>query len=117
MAKILLVETDSVFAAVLEDRLRVTGHQVRLLTDGSRSVEAAHEQQADLVILDTGSEPAVEALQTLRGQPDTRTLPVLALSDRGEPAERVAALRAGADDYLARPFDLEELLIRAERLL
>jgi DNA-binding response OmpR family regulator len=118
MAKILLVETDSVFAAVLEDRLRVTGHQVRLLTDGSRSVvEAAHEQQADLVILDTGSEPAVEALQTFRGQSDTRTLPVLALSDRGEPAERVAALRAGADDYLARPFDLEELLIRAERLL
>jgi len=117
MAKILLVETDSVFAAVLEDRLRVTGHQVRLLTDGSRAVEAAHEQQADLVILDTGSEPAVEALQTLRAQSDTRTLPVLALSDRGEPAERVAALRAGADDYLARPFDLEELLIRAERLL
>jgi DNA-binding response OmpR family regulator len=117
MAKILLVETDSVFAAVLEDRLRVTGHQVRLLTDGSRSVEAAHEQQADLVILDTGSEPAVEALQTLRTQSDSRTLPVLALSDRGEPAERVAALRAGADDYLARPFDLEELLIRAERLL
>ena len=116
MAKILLVETDSVFAAVLEDRLRVTGHQVRLLTGGS-PVEAAREQQADLVLLDTGSEPAVEALQTLRAQPDTRTLPVLALSDRGEPADRVAALRAGADDYLARPFDLEELLIRAERLL
>lgn len=116
MAKILLVETDSVFAAVLEDRLRVTGHQVRLLTDGSH-VDAAREQQADLVILDTGSEPAVDALQALRDQPDTRTLPVLALSGRAEPADRVAALRAGADDYLARPFDLEELLIRAERLL
>lgn len=116
MAKILLVEADSVFAAVLEDRLRVTGHQVRLLADGS-PVEAAREQLADLVILDTGSEPAVESLQALRGQADTSTLPVLAISDRGEPAERVAALRAGADDYLARPFDLEELLIRAERLL
>lgn len=116
MAKILLVETESVLAAVLEDRLRVSGHQVRLLTDGSH-VEAAREQQADLVILDTGAEPAVDALRDLREQPDTRTLPVLALSDRGEPADRVAALRAGADDYLARPFDLEELLIRAERLL
>ena len=116
MAKILLVEADSVFAAVLEDRLRVTGHQVRLLTEGS-PVDAAREQQADLVLLDTGSEPAVEALHALRGQPDTATLPVLAISDRAEPAERVAALRAGADDYLARPFDLEELLIRAERLL
>ncbi|HET9226055.1 MAG TPA: DUF4388 domain-containing protein [Thermoanaerobaculia bacterium] len=116
MAKILLVEADSVFAAVLEDRLRVTGHQVRLLKGGSPA-EAAREQQADLVLLDTGAQPAVEALQALRGQPDTSTLPVLAISDRGEPAERVAALRAGADDYLARPFDLEELLIRAERLL
>lgn len=116
MAKILLVEPDSVFAALLEDRLRVSGHQVRLLADGS-PVEAAREQQADLVILDTGAEPAAEALRHLRAQPDIRTLPVLALSDRGEPADRVAALRAGADDYLARPFDLEELLIRAERLL
>ena len=116
MAKILVVEPDSVSAAVLEDRLRVSGHQVRLLAGGS-PVEAAREQQADLVILDTGAEPAVEALRDLRAQPDTRTLPVLALSDRGEPADRVAALRAGADDYLARPFDLEELLIRAERLL
>ena len=116
MAKILLVEPDSVVAAVLEDRLRVSGHQVRLVAEGSH-VEAAREQQADLVILDTASEPAVDALQALRGQPDTRTLPVLALSDRGEPADRVAALRAGADDYLVRPFDLDELLIRAERLL
>lgn len=117
MAKVLLVEKDSVFAAVLEDRLRVTGHQVRLLEDVSRSLETAREQHSDLMILDTGPGSAVDTLQALRGQPDTRTLPVLVLSARNEPAERVAALRAGADDYLALPFDLEELLIRAERLL
>ena len=117
MAKILLVETDSVFAALLEDRLRVAGHEVRLLEDGSRTQEAVQAQHSDLLVVDTGSEPAVDVLQALRSQPDTRTLPVLALSDRNEPAERVAALRAGADDYLARPFDLEELLIRGERLL
>jgi CheY-like chemotaxis protein len=117
MAKILLVETDSVFAALLEDRLRMAGHEVRLLEDGSRTQEAVQAQHSDLLVLDTGSEPAVDALQALRSQPDTRTLPVLALSDRNEPAERVAALRAGADDYLGRPFDLEELLIRGERLL
>jgi CheY-like chemotaxis protein len=117
MAKILLVETDSVFAAVLEDRLRAAGHEVRLLEDGSRTQEVLRDQQSDLLVLDTGAEPAGEALQALRSQPETRTLPVLAISDRGEPAERVAALRAGADDYLARPFELEELLIRGERLL
>lgn len=117
MAKILLVETDSVFAALLEDRLRVAGHEVRLLEDGSRTQEAVQDQQSDLLVLDTGAEPAVEALQALRSRAETRTLPVLALSDRNEPAERVAALRAGADDYLGRPFDLDELLIRGERLL
>ena len=117
MAKVLLVEKESIVAAVLEDRLRVAGHQVRLLADGSGFIEAALEQRSDLMILDTGPEPALDAIQALRGQPDTRTLPVLALSDRAEPADRVAVLRAGADDFLARPFDLDELLIRAERLL
>jgi DNA-binding response OmpR family regulator len=117
VAKVLVVETDAVFSAVLEDRLRVAGHDVRLIADGSRAPEAAVEQQADLAILDLGPDPGLDALQALRAQPDTRTLPVVLLSDRNEPADRVAALRAGADDYLARPFDLEELLIRAERLL
>jgi DNA-binding response OmpR family regulator len=117
VAKVLVIEKDSVFAAVLEDRLRVAGHAVRVLAEAAKAPAAAHEQQTDLVVLDSGAEPAAEAVQALRGQDATRSLPVLALSDRTEGADRVAALRAGADDYLARPFDLEELLIRAERLL
>jgi CheY-like chemotaxis protein len=117
VAKVLVIEKDSVFAAVLEDRLRVAGHAVRVLADAAEAPAAAHEQQADLVVIDTGAEPATDAVQALRDQEATRSLPVLALSDRMEGADRVAALRAGADDYLGRPFDLEELLIRAERLL
>lgn len=117
MAKVLVIEKDSVFAAVMEDRLRVAGHAVRVLADAAKAPTVAHDQQADLLVLDTGAEPAAEAVQALRSQDATRSLPVLALSDRNEGADRVAALRAGADDYLARPFDPEELLIRAERLL
>ena len=117
MAKVLVVEKDSVFSAVLEDRLRVAGHEVRVLADRSQAPRAAREQQADLVILDSGSAPDLGALHEMRAQAETRSLPVVLLSDRAEAADRVAALRAGADDYLARPFDLEELLIRAERLL
>jgi DNA-binding response OmpR family regulator len=117
VAKVLVVEKDSVFAAVLEDGLRVAGHEVRVLPDVAQAPAAARDQQADLVVLDSGAEPAAGALQALRGETDARTLPVLVLSDRAESGDRVAALRAGADDYLARPFDLEELLIRAERLL
>lgn len=120
VAKVLVVEKDSVFAAVLEDRLRVAGHEVRLLVDAAQAPAVAAEQQSDLVLLDLGSGSsgdAVGAIHALRGQPDTRTVPLLLVSDPAEPADRVAALRAGADDYLARPFDLEELLIRLERLL
>lgn len=117
MAKVLVIEKDSVFAAVLEDRLRVAGHAVRVLSDAAKAPAVALESQADLVLLDAGSEPAAEAVQALRGQEGTRSLPVLALSDRNEGPDRVAALKAGADDYLARPVDLEELLIRTERLL
>ncbi|MES1240700.1 MAG: DUF4388 domain-containing protein [Acidobacteriota bacterium] len=117
MAKVLVIEKDSVFAAVLEDRLRVAGHAVRVLADAAKAPAAAHEQQADLVLIDSGADPAAEAVQALRSQDATRSLPVLALSERTDGADRVAALRAGADDYLARPCDLEELVIRAERLL
>lgn len=113
-----MVEKDSVFAAVLEDRLRVAGHEVRLLAEVARSAAAAADQQSDLVLLDVGAgTDAVEVVQALRSQADTRSVPVLVMSDGAEPGDRVAALRAGADDYLTRPFDLEELLIRSERLL
>lgn len=117
MAKVLVIEKESVFAAVMEDRLRVAGHAVRVLTDAAKAPAVALEMQADLVVLDTGADPAADAVQALRGQDATRSLPVLALSDRNEGPDRVAALKAGADDYLARPVDLEELLIRTERLL
>lgn len=117
MAKVLVIEKDSVFAAVLEDRLRVAGHAVQVLTDVAKAPAAAFEQQADLVVLDSGAESAADAVQTLRGQDASHSLPLLVLTDRAEGADRVAALRAGADDCLARPFDLEEVLIRAERLL
>lgn len=117
MAKVLVVERDSVFAVVLEDRLRVAGHDVLLLAELARTPAAAQEHHADLVVLDTGPSAAADAVAALRAQAATRTVPVLVLSDRAEAPDRVAALRAGADDYLARPIDLEELLLRADRLL
>ena len=120
MAKILVIEKDPVFAAVLEDRLRVAGHQIEILGGATRAAaisEAADDRHADLVVLDLPAPAAFEAVAALRGRPGTRTVGVAVLSDGGDPAERVAALRAGADEYLARPFDLEELELRMERLL
>jgi CheY-like chemotaxis protein len=119
MARLLLIEKDPVSAAVLEDRLRVAGHQVEMLADAARAAEVADERQIDLVVLGLPAEiaGALEPVRELRSRPGTRSVALVALSDSNEPAWRVAALRAGADDVLARPFDPEELEIRVERLL
>jgi DNA-binding response OmpR family regulator len=117
LAKVLVVESDSVFAAVLADRLHVAGHEVRRLSDGGRAAATAQEQAVDLVVLGDASNSGLPVVETLRGQPATRSVPVLMISSQSAPADRVAALRAGVDDYLARPCDLEELLLRLDRLL
>lgn len=118
MARLLLKEKDPVAAAVLEDHLRVAGHQVELLGDVSRVSEILEERQIDLVVLDVpGLAGALTPLLELRAHPGTRSVAIVALTDGNEPAWRVAVLRAGADDILTRPFDPEELEIRVERLL
>src|SRR5262245_57694493 len=117
VAKVLLIEPDSIFAAALADRLHVAGHEVRRLTDGARAAATAQDEHADLVMLGESPHAGLDVVEALRRQPATRTVPVLMLSDRGAPADRVAALRAGVDDYVVKPCDLEELLLRLDRLL
>jgi CheY-like chemotaxis protein len=117
LAKVLVVENDPVIAAVLEDRLRVAGHQIQILRESGSLIAVADEKQADLVVLEVPGAASVETIQELRRHPGTRTVAVMVLSDSNEPVDRIAALKAGADDYLARPFDLEELGLRCDRLL
>ena len=117
VAKVLIIENDSVFAAVLADRLHVAGHEVRRLADGAGAAGTAHDEHADLLVLGESPNAGLGVVEAFRGQPSMRAVPVLMLSDRGEPSDRVAALRAGVDDYVTRPCDLEELLLRVDRLL
>jgi len=117
VAKVLVVENDPVIAAVLEDRLRVAGHQIQILRESGSLIAVADEKQADLVVLEVPGAAGVGTIQELRRHPGTRTVAVMVLSDSNEPVDRIAALKAGADDYLARPFDLEELGLRCDRLL
>jgi len=117
VAKVLVVENDPVIAAVLEDRLRVAGHQIQILRESSALVLAADDEQADLVLLEIPGAASIESIRELHRNPGTRTVAVMVLSDSNEPVDRIAALKAGADDYLARPFDLEELDLRCDRLL
>ena len=119
MARVFILEMDPVLAAVLEDRLHVAGHRVTLLTDAAHAVSAASGGQCDLVILSMELEvvPGIEVVRGLRGQPETRAVPILALSASSDRSARVEALRAGVDEYLEKPVDMEELAIRVDRLL
>ena len=120
MAKILIIENDAVFAAVLEDRLHVAGHGVESTVDVDHALGLTASGGVDLVILNLelpGKASGIEVLQSLRAGSSSRTLPIFALSTQTEDLDRVAVLRAGADELLKQPEDLEELLIRVGRLL
>jgi len=119
VGRVLVLETDPVFAALLEDRLHVAGHRVILVDEPARAVSTAGEGQCDLVILAMELQvvPGLEVVRSLRRQPETRAVPILALSESNASTDRVAALKAGVDEFLTRPVDLEELAFRADRLL
>jgi two-component system alkaline phosphatase synthesis response regulator PhoP len=114
---VLVVEDEPAMAAVLRDNLEAEGYRVSVAADG-RSGEAAWSRcEVDLVVLDVML-PGIDgfALCERRREAGDQT-PVLFLSARGEPEDRVRGLRAGGDDYLAKPFHLPEFVLRVEALL
>jgi two-component system, OmpR family, response regulator len=114
--KLLLVEDEERMARLLQRGLAEAGHQVDVCSRGEEALEQALNIAYDVVLLDWGL-PDVDGLALLRrwrGQ-GLRT-PVLMLTARGTVGEKVMGLRAGADDYLVKPFAFEELLARLEAL-
>jgi two-component system OmpR family response regulator len=113
---ILLIEDDDRVADFVEKGLRETGHIVTRTADGRDGLVEATSRQFDLVILDRmlPNVQGMAILDTIRATGDAT--PVLILSALGDTEERVRGLRAGADDYLAKPFALSELLARVEVL-
>lgn len=114
--QLLLVEDDpqlrDMLAALLEDE----GYAVTTAADGQRALHLALTRDHDLMLLDRGL-PGLEGLDLLgRLRGAGVDVPVLVLSARGNPADRVDGLDAGAEDYLAKPFDLAELLARLRAL-
>ena len=119
VAKVLILELDEVFAAVVEDRLLVSGHEATLVTEPAVAVSTATEGRADLLVIamELPGVSGIEIVRQLRAQSETRSLPIVALSASDSSADRVAALRAGVDDFLTLPCDPEELTLRVDRLL
>lgn len=114
--KILVVEDDREAASWLEKGLVEEGHVVDLAGNGTDGLELAREQTHDVIIMDRmmPGMDGLEVVKTLRGE--DITTPVLILSALGEVDDKVLGLRAGGDDYLAKPYAFTELLARVETL-
>lgn len=116
-ASLLVADDDRAIRESLERLLSLEGHSVDTVADGAQALERLRSNPADLVVLDLMM-PGVDGLtvcRVLRSEGD-RT-PILMLTARTETSDRVAGLDAGADDYLAKPFDPAELLARVRALL
>lgn len=115
--RLLLVEDTVALADQLLPLLRDHGYAVDWLADGRDALVRAHDDDFDLVILDLGL-PGLDGLEVLRRwREQGLSMPVLILTARDSWAERVDGLRAGADDYLTKPFHPEELLLRVQAVL
>jgi DNA-binding response OmpR family regulator len=115
--RILVVEDNRDLAYGLRNNLEIEGYAVEVAEDGSAGLAAARRAAPDLVILDLmlPELDGFRVLKALRG--DSPEPPVLVLTARGEEADKVRALRMGADDYITKPFGLLELLARVEAVL
>jgi DNA-binding response OmpR family regulator len=115
--RVLVVEDDDAIAQVLQRSLRMEGYEVRIAGDGAVALDEAHAFLPDLVILDLGLPglDGVDVAKTLRQTGDD--VPILVLTARDGVESRVEGLDAGADDYLVKPFERQELLARMRALL
>jgi two-component system, OmpR family, response regulator QseB len=115
--RLLLVEDDSMIGAAAQQGLRSEGHTVDWVRDGREAALAAANDVYDLVLLDLGL-PRRDGLSLLREwRAKGSDVPVLIITARDAVADRVAGLDAGADDYLVKPFDLDELSARVRAVL
>jgi len=114
---VLVVEDDPNLAAGVMENLRAEGYEVSLAGDGEQALSWLAAHGCALVILDVMLPGAdgVTVCRTLRERGNTT--PVLFLTARGDPADRVRGLEAGGDDYLAKPFHLQEFLLRVRAIL
>jgi two-component system phosphate regulon response regulator PhoB len=119
MSRLLVIDDESDLHAVLAYHLERAGHDVASALSGRAGLEKARSCAPDLVLLDVmlPDSPGTEICGALKQDPRTSSIPVVMLTARGEAADRVAGLEAGADDYVVKPFDVRELLLRVQAVL
>jgi two-component system phosphate regulon response regulator PhoB len=118
-ANILVVEDEASLATLLSYNLEKAGYDVSVATTGEDAMLLLEEEPPDLVLLDwmLPHLSGIEICRRLRRMPQTRELPVIMLTARGEEADRIRGLDTGADDYVTKPFSPSELVARIRALL
>ncbi len=114
--RVLLVEDDALLGSGIRDALEQARYAVEWVRDGALALEALRGANVDLVVLDLGL-PKLDGMEVLRRARELgAAVPILVLSARDTTLHRIGGLDAGADDYMAKPFDVDELLARLRAL-
>jgi two-component system phosphate regulon response regulator PhoB len=118
-ARILVVEDEEALTTLLRYNLDAEGYDVETVGRGDDADTRLKERVPDLIVLDwmLPGLSGIELCRRLRARPETRQLPIIMLTARGEESERVRGLATGADDYIVKPFSVPELLARVKGLL
>jgi two-component system, cell cycle response regulator DivK len=119
MNKILLIEDNELNRDMLSRRLQKRGYQIVTAADGETGVAMAHSEAPALILMDV-SLPGIdgwEATRRIRAAPETRHIPIMALTAYVTPSDRETALAVGCDDFDTKPIDLPRLLEKIETLL
>jgi two-component system KDP operon response regulator KdpE len=111
MTFVLTVDDDPAILRTLGINLRARGYDIETATDGRSALQIVHERMPDVILLDLGL-PDVDGIAVLRQVRSFSQVPVIVVSARAEADDKVEALDLGADDYVSKPFSMEELLAR-----
>jgi two-component system, OmpR family, phosphate regulon response regulator PhoB len=118
-ARILIVEDEASLTELLRYNLEAEGYEVEIIARGDEADARLRERLPDLAILDwmLPGTSGIELCRRLRARSQTRSLPIIMLTARGEESERVRGLATGADDYIVKPFSIPEFIARVAALL
>ena len=116
MTRVLVVDDEPQILRAMATNLRARGFEIDVAETGEQALELAARHRPDLVVLDLGL-PGIDGVEVVRGLRGWTTVPIVILSVRDAEADKVQALDAGADDYVTKPFGMDELLARLRAAL
>ncbi|MBL7006755.1 MAG: response regulator transcription factor [Spirochaetia bacterium] len=117
--KILIVDDEEHIVQMLDINVRAQGYESICAYSGEQALDAAVSRKPDIILLDVmmPGMDGIEVCHRLKSQPDTRSIPVIMVSAKSEEYDKIAGLEGGADDYVIKPFNLQELFLRIRAAL